>query len=61
MSDCCKTMMTELLKAMDTKFKPKDGDPNTPVSVKEFWQMEVLMFVLDWAEERFANSLFGAK
>jgi len=57
MNDCCKTMMEELLFALDGKFKIREGDPNPPVLKKEFYQMEVLVFVLDWAENRFAKTL----
>jgi hypothetical protein len=61
MNDCCKQMLEQLLWALDKKFKPAEGDPNTPVSQKEFHQMEVLLFVLDWAEGRYGQLSKDAK
>ena len=61
MNECCKTMMEDLLKAMDEKFKAAEADPNTPMTEKEFHKFEVVMWAIDWAENRFANTLFGDK
>jgi hypothetical protein len=54
-------MMEELLKAMDEKFKAKEADPNTPMTEKEFHQFEVMMWAIDWAENRFAKTLPGGE
>jgi hypothetical protein len=51
MSDCCIETLEKLLKALSDQYKPKDGDPNTPMTEKEFYQFEVVCSVASWVSK----------